>query len=140
MQPKMLEWNPNIISAFLGAATSIICTFGIIKFSKHESASEREIEARADFVELLQKRVGELENRIDTILRREVTSINKLRQEQNDLDRRYRHLVSGLITYSNVLTHKLNQLGAIDLPLFTGWEKFLAEGGDIRPEWKGEQC
>lgn len=137
----MLEAStPNIVSALLAGFVSLVCTFGVVVFTDKRkirvTASEREVEARADFVELLQKRVVDLEGRLDMAARREAEMTNDFRRQYHDLERRYRHLVAGLVTYSVALTYKLKQLGVTDIPEFTGWGKFMEEGGDLNPQWQ----
>jgi hypothetical protein len=131
---------PNFLTAAVSGAVSVLTTFGIVVFTDRRkvrvNASEREIEARAEFVELLQRRVFELEGRVDTAMRRESELIERFRTDQNDLDRRYRHLTAGFVQYVAILIAKLKALGVTDIPPFEGWTRFMEEGGHALPGWR----
>lgn len=142
--------SPNIAAAVIAASASIIVTFGSIAFTDRRKvrtvASEKEVEARADYVELLQRRVGELEGRIDeaskrereeAILRwqRERDAEARCREELRKLESMWRHLTTSLVQWAIVLKVKLEEKGE-SVPPFTGLRRFEEEGGNVPEQWR----
>lgn len=143
-------FSVNAVAAYIAVGGSLLTSAIVIVFTdwrkrrtdsftalqtQARSASDREIEARAEYVELLQKRVSELEGELDKARRMASDLMNTFRQDYNSLERRYRHLVAGLVTYSSICKLKLDGLGE-KIPPFDGWNRFIEEGGEPRPEWR----
>lgn len=119
-----------------------IVTFLVTRFSDRAKtrdsnasrASDAEITVRAKFVTDLAQRVGDLEQRLDRANQRERELVERYRADTEAIERRYRHLTSSLVFHAAILRRHLVRCGE-QVPLFTGWDKFIEEGGQVREEW-----
>lgn len=132
------------ISVGVGGAVSLLVTRATERHRGQLTASEREIEVRANFVTQLQEsvrsanvRITELEQAIAMSFRREQELAQRYRVAEADLERRWRHLSNGLWQYALIIKARLEKHGE-DVPPFTGWEKFLEEGGRLPPGWNNQ--
>ncbi len=135
--------NPNVAAAFIAVSGSLVTTL-LVLFVTHWqktglSASEQEVQSRAAYVQLLQTRVSELETNLRSASERENQLSQRIRLDGYNLDRRWRHLANALVQYALILKLRLARLSTEDIPPFTGWDRFLEEGGELHDEWEPDQ-
>ena len=117
-------------------------TFLVTKFTDRakldaagsKAAADQEIIVRAELVTHLVSRVRDLEERVDAASRRERELVERYRVDTEAIEQRYRHLTSSLVFHAAVLRRQLYRAG-LKPPEFTGWDKFIEEGGFVREEW-----
>lgn len=127
--------NANIVAALIalfGGSVTAYVTIKVTARSKARfSSTEAEIKSRAEYVTMLQSRVGDLESRLDDIGQRSIGQIERM----DKMDSRWRHLTNNLVQYISALRNILDQ-NNLPTPMFSGWEAFLRDGGEIREEWR----
>jgi uncharacterized protein YceH (UPF0502 family) len=138
------EHGPTIIAVVLSVLLSGLVTYVTTRLSAGRTASVRaadqEIMTRAQLVEQMQRRITELEQRLDAALQRERELAERYRSDSDAQESRYRHLTSGLVMYSHILKEIMRK-NNLEVPPFEGWERFYKEGGGVVPEWiQGQSC
>lgn len=123
-----------LIAAIVGPFIAVLTTRVSLRRQSRVDAENTEVTVRAKFVQDLTARVSDLEGRLDRASKRERDLVDRYRQDIESVDRRWRHLTNNLLAYSQVIVAKLRASG-IDVPPFTGWDRFVEEGGTVRREW-----
>ncbi len=110
-----------------------------IESERRGIASEREVIARADFVEQLIDRVEALEVRNDDLSRQLVRTADDATIKIAELDRSYRRLVGSLVAYTRQLVQMLRSRGERNIPKFDGMKVFVSEGGQAPDGWLNQE-
>lgn len=153
--------SPNVVAALVAGFIAIASAFGVSSYTGRRTnthnASEKEVEARAAYVKLLQDRVIQLEARIDEAEKAARTADAKFWDQLRELDsdyrnkmrdaaeahrrqmieseRQWRYLGNNLVQYCLVLKLKLEEKGET-VPKFTGFDSFELAGGNVPDQWK----
>ena len=139
-------------SVVLGGLTAYVTASWTARRNAGVAASEKEIVVRAQLVQDLAKRQGELESALqdawererdrekehrealEAVSQRERQTFENYRRDLIDVERRWRHLAADLIQHIIALRRMLRERG-VRLPRFTALDRFEAEGGRVREEW-----
>lgn len=127
----------TVLAVIVAAVTTYITTRLAGRRTDRQQADQTEISVRAKFVTELVDRVADLETRLDAAGSRERDLVDRYRADMEALDSRWRHLTNNLVLYTQHMAYLLRKQG-VQVPPFTGWDKFAAEGGTVRREWVAE--
>lgn len=130
--------NSSVVAIIVSVTLGAIVTYAVSRLTERHTAataaSNVEVTVRAALVEQMAHRITALEERIDAGFRRERQLSARYREDIEAIDTRWRHLANNMLTWMVQARRKLRVAG-IEIEPFTGFEKFEAEGGSVRPEW-----